>query len=185
MADEWLIDVKVTDNLFDSFYPVSLALTDFEHFTCHGVIHFSPSSDSEKSEPHRAFISLKSKIGQSAQSASRKRATNYVAPFRSNKEPMLNPLNVGQNTGGNFNSGNHITGFQKIGSDQKIFKCDLCGKESNSKNNLSQHVKMIHRLTTEFKKCEMCSFSTKWPQSLKRHYASAHHISETFGINNY
>ena len=180
MTNEWLIDVTITESLFESIYPVSLALTDFEHFTCHGVIQFSPSVIRENSENHKSFAILRSKIGQSFRNDDRKRSTNYVAPFRPNKQPKFTAPTVAQNIDGDCNSGNHISEFQKVGCNQRIFTCDLCGKQSNSRAYLSKHVKMIHKSNTEAKKCEMCSFSTKWPESLKRHYISTHKIPKTF-----
>ena len=83
----------------------------------------------------------------------------------------------------NFDSGNHISGFQKIGSTEKVFTCDLCGKQSNSKSYLSRHVNLIHKSTTVAMNCEMCSFSTKWSESLKKHYKNVHKIPDSFSYH--
>ena len=52
-------------------------------------------------------------------------------------------------------------------------KCNLCGKNFNSKSNLSRHLKSLH-LQIDKKDCESCNKTFSDAHTLKRHIAIVH-----------
>ena len=56
---------------------------------------------------------------------------------------------------------------------KKKVMCDLCGKNFNSKSNLSRHVKTLH-LQLNKKDCDSCNKTFRDANSLKIHIATIH-----------
>ena len=176
MFSKMIIDLTVSESLFECCSPILLSLNDPDYFTCHGVIKFTPTYGMESEHQH-LLSNLQTMFSPIVARPNFKRASNYSLPYQTNKLPVIPRSQTQITTLEKINSGSHITGFQKIGSNQKIFACDLCGRQSSSKAYLTRHVNLVHKTTAVLKKCDLCDFTTKWIENVKRHYTSKHNLS--------
>ena len=183
MNQEILVDLFITEGILDVENTASFELTSLETGLTHGIIRFSSSVDFEP-QSRKVFENLKSKLS-AVIDQSRKRGVqsngSRSLTFHPTKHRKAEHSAGSEST--MIDSGNHISGFQKIGSNEKMFTCDLCGANSKSKAYLTRHVSLIHKSTTQALQCEMCNFATKWSESLKKHYVNVHKIPKVFEMN--
>ena len=62
---------------------------------------------------------------------------------------------------------------------KKVFKCNMCDKNSIWKHAMKQHMASVHEGKKPFK-CEVCDYSCSQNSSLKRHAASVHEGMKPF-----
>ena len=170
------MDLVVSEGILDVDYEVTFAMTSFETGLSHGIVRFSAHLNPE-SASENLIETLKAKLAASSEQNNRKRTGNDLRSFPLHPNKQGRPGNV-TGPAEMFDSGNHISGFQRIGSNEKVFTCDLCGAQSKSKAYLTRHVAVIHKKSTESMACEMCPFTTKWLQSLRKHYRRVHKIPQ-------
>ena len=173
MSDEILIDLKVTKSLFSCNVPVVLALTDMETSKSHGIIRFS-SYFCLDSEPLDLFDSLKSRMCQTAENRKRIHDENEFISVGAVNGPKRGVVNTAKQ----ISTGHYKTNDLIKDSNERIYTCDLCGRQSHVRYRIARHIEMVHNSSTESNACELCPFSTKYPENLRRHYVNVHKMSK-------
>ena len=52
---------------------------------------------------------------------------------------------------------------------ERAFKCSFCEKHLRSKQNLQEHINMVHNSCLDYNKCTLCDSKFKRKSDLKRH----------------
>ena len=57
---------------------------------------------------------------------------------------------------------------------KKVFSCNYCDYESNSKYMTDRQIRTIHEHSADMHKCKFCNFTSMYPFNIKRHVTRTH-----------